>query len=212
LRICTNGRSLSASDQQQPSLQTQRRNEAAQAGLRREADDVFTCATATARFLSQQKPNGTAFVIGESRLVTALHECGYAIVDRDPDRWRREIDELFTRGSDASPPALTNSTAWTPSVDLQEESDHFVLRADVPGVALKDIEVSAQDGTLTIRGERLAREHVKSDGFEHIERAAGTFLRRFTLPDSARAEAIKARYVDGVLEIEIPKQPRVEAK
>ena len=97
-------------------------------------------------------------------------------------------------------------------MDLQEESDHFVLRADVPGVALKDIEVSAQDGTLTIRGERLAREHVKSDGFEHIERAAGTFLRRFTLPDSARAEAIKARYVDGVLEIEIPKQPRVEAK
>jgi HSP20 family protein len=128
------------------------------------------------------------------------------------DRWRREIDELFTRGSDASLPALTNSTAWTPPVDLQEESDHFVLRADVPGVELKDIEVSAQDGTLTIRGERLAREHVKSDGFEHIERAAGTFLRRFTLPDSAQTEAIKARYADGVLEIEIPKQPRVETK
>ena len=130
------------------------------------------------------------------------------------DRWRHEIDELFTRSSDASLPlpAVTNSTAWTPSVDLQEESDRFVLRADVPGVALKDIEVSAQDGTLTIRGERLAREHVRSDAFEHIERAAGTFLRRFTLPESARAEAIKARYVDGVLEIEIPKQPRVETK
>jgi len=128
------------------------------------------------------------------------------------DRWRREIDELFTRSSDASLPAVTNSTAWTPPVDLQEESDRFVLRADVPGVALKDIEVSAEDGTLTIRGERLAREHVRNDGFEHIERAAGTFLRRFTLPDSARAEAIKARYADGVLEIEIPKQPRVEAK
>jgi HSP20 family protein len=129
------------------------------------------------------------------------------------DRWRREIDELFTRSSDASLPALTLSTAsWTPSVDLQEESDRFVLRADVPGVALKDITVSAEDGTLTIRGERLAREHVVGDGFEHIERAAGTFLRRFTLPDSARSEAIKARYVDGVLEIEIPKQPRVEAK
>jgi HSP20 family protein len=130
------------------------------------------------------------------------------------DRWRHEMDELFTWVSDASfpLPAVTNSTAWTPSVDLQEESDQFVLRADLPGIALKDIEVSAQDGTLTIRGERLAREHVRSDGFEHIERAAGTFLRRFTLPDSAQAEAIKARYVDGVLEIEIPKQPRVETK
>ena len=63
-----------------------------------------------------------------------------------------------------------------------------------------------------IRGQRLAREPVKNDGFEHIERAAGTFLRRFTLPESARAEGIKARYADGVLEIEIPKQPRVEAK
>jgi len=128
------------------------------------------------------------------------------------DRWHREIDELFTGSSDTSPLAVTNSTAWRPSVDLQEEGDRFILRADVPGVALKDIEVSAQDGTLTIRGERLAREHVRSDGFEHIERAAGRFLRRFTLPDSARSEAIKARYVDGVLEIEIPKQPRVEAK
>ena len=89
-------------------------------------------------------------------------------------------------------------------MDLQEESDRFVVRADVPGVELKDIEVSAEDGTLTIRGERLAKEHVKSDGFEHVERVAGRFLRRFILPDSARAEAIKARYTDGVLEIEIP--------
>jgi HSP20 family protein len=130
------------------------------------------------------------------------------------DRWRHEIDELFTRSSDASLPlpAVANNTAWRPSVDLQEESDRFILRADVPGVELKDIEVSAEDGTLTICGERLAREHVGSDGFEHIERVAGKFLRRFTLPDSARAEAIKARYADGVLEIEIPKQPRVETK
>jgi len=130
------------------------------------------------------------------------------------DRWRNEIDELFTRSSDTSLPlpAVTNSTAWRPSVDLQEENDRFILRADVPGVAAKDIEVSAEDGTLTVRGERPPRERVSSDGFEHIERAAGTFLRRFTLPDSARAEAIKARYADGVLEIEIPKQPRVETK
>jgi HSP20 family protein len=128
------------------------------------------------------------------------------------DRWQREIDTYFNRNFDAPQPALTNASVWTPLVDLQEESDRFVVRADVPGVELKDIEVSAEDGTLTIRGERLAREHVKSDGFEHIERVAGRFLRRFTLPDSARPEAIKARYTDGVLEIEIPKQPRVETK
>jgi HSP20 family protein len=125
------------------------------------------------------------------------------------DRWHRELD---SRRSEASQPSLTNASTWTPLVDLQEESDRFVVRADVPGVELKDIEVSADDGTLTISGERLAREHVKSDGFEHIERVTGRFLRRFSLPDSAQAEAIKARYTDGVLEIEIPKQPRVETK
>jgi HSP20 family protein len=128
------------------------------------------------------------------------------------DRWRHEIDELSTRSSDASPPALSDSAAWRPSVDLLEENDRFILRADVPGVAAKDIEVSAEDGTLTVRGERPAKERVSSDGFEHIGRATGSFLRRFTLPDSAQAEAIKARYADGVLEIEIPKQPRVETK
>jgi HSP20 family protein len=127
------------------------------------------------------------------------------------DRWHREIEQSFTRGSDASQTPVAN-TAWTPPVDLHEESDRFVLRADVPGVALKDIEVSAEDGTLTIRGVRLAKEHVKSEGLEHLERVAGTFLRRFTLPDSARLEGIKARYADGVLEVEIPKQARVEAK
>jgi HSP20 family protein len=128
------------------------------------------------------------------------------------DRWYREIDESFVANSAALPPALTTSTAWKPPADLQEESDRFILRADVPGVAAKDIEVSAEDGMLTVRGERPAKERVNSEGFEHIERAAGTFLRRFTLPESARAEAIKARYADGVLEIEIPKQPRVETK
>lgn len=128
------------------------------------------------------------------------------------DRWLREIEQNFNARSDSSQAAVTNNSTWMPWVDLQEEDDRFVLRADVPGVAPKDIEVSAEDGTLTIRGERAPRQSVSNDGFEHIERVAGTFLRRFTLPDSARAEAIKARYADGVLEIEIPKQPRVEAK
>jgi HSP20 family protein len=127
------------------------------------------------------------------------------------NRWYREIEQNFNERSDASQSAVTKSSAWTPSVDLQEKTDRFVLRADVPGVALKDIEIFAEDGTLTLRGVRPVRERLNSDGFEHIERAAGAFLRRITLPDSARPEAIKARYVDGVLEIEIPKQPRVEA-
>jgi len=128
------------------------------------------------------------------------------------DRWQREVAEIFYAEPDASQSTGTNHSAWTPSVDLQEEDTRFVLRADVPGVALKDIEVTAEDGTLTIRGERRVREDAKSDAFQHIERFTGTFLRRFTLPESAQAGGIKARCADGVLEIEIPKQARVEAK
>src|SRR5437588_12289358 len=124
------------------------------------------------------------------------------------DRWRREVDELSSGRSNASQAAVTNTTAWSPSVDLQEENDRFVLRADVPGVAAKDIEVSTEDGTLTVGGERPTRERVSSDGFEHIERAAGTFLRRFIMPDSAQAYAIKERYGDGVLKFGNPNQQR----
>lgn len=128
------------------------------------------------------------------------------------ERWHRDIDQIFNGRADTSQPAVPHSAPWMPSVDLREEDGRFVLRADVPGVALRDIEVSAENGALTIRGGRPASERVSSDGFEHIERAAGTFLRRFTLPDSVRAEGIKAHYADGVLEIEIPKQPRGEAR
>src|SRR6185295_10045182 len=96
------------------------------------------------------------------------------------ERWHREIEQTFNKRADTSQPAVPNSASWIPSVDLREEDGRFVLRADVPGVALKDIDVSTEDGALTIRGERPASERASSDGFEHIERAAGTFLRRFT--------------------------------
>ena len=125
------------------------------------------------------------------------------------DRWHPEFEQVFRGRSGASEPVVT---AWIPSVDVQEENDRFLVRADVPGVEAKDIEVSAEDGLLTIRGVRTTKERSDSDGFEHIECFTGTFLRRFTLPDSAQSDSIKAHYTNGVLEIEIPKQTRVEAK
>lgn len=128
------------------------------------------------------------------------------------DRWHPELEQVFRGRSGASEPAVTSGAAWLPSVDVQEENGRFVLRADVPGVEAKDIEVSAEDGLLTIRGVRATKERSDSDGFEHIECFTGTFLRRFTLPESAQPDSIKAQYTNGVLEIEIPKRTRVEAK
>jgi len=108
--------------------------------------------------------------------------------------------------------ASTANVAWVPAVDVHEEQDRFVVRADLPGVEQKDIEITAEDGVLTIRGERRSERRENGHGYERIERTSGSFLRRFTLPETAQADAIKAKHVNGVLEVSIPKQPKVEPR
>jgi HSP20 family protein len=128
------------------------------------------------------------------------------------NRWERELNQAFNGPMSGSEPAVGTGAAWMPAVDVHEQSDGFLVRADLPGVAANEIEVTAEDGVLTIRGERKASEPVASNGFESIERVTGTFMRRFTLPDVAQTVDIKANYASGVLEIRIPKTPRPESK
>lgn len=99
------------------------------------------------------------------------------------------------------------TVSWIPHVDVREEAERFVVAADLPGVEGKDIEITAEQGVLTIKGERRSEQKSSTDGYESVERATGSFLRRFTLPESVDAEAIKATQVNGVLEISIPKRP-----
>ena len=99
------------------------------------------------------------------------------------------------------------TVSWIPHVDVHEEAERFVVTADLPGVEGKDIEVTADKGVLTIKGERRSEKKSSTDGYESVERASGAFLRRFTLPESVDAEAIKATHENGVLEISIPKRP-----
>lgn len=123
-------------------------------------------------------------------------------------RWHPDFDRLFGEGLGGP----TDDKSWTPSVDVHEEHDRFLLSTDMPGVEAKDIEVTAEDGILTIRAERLTRARTDSDSVENLKGVSGTFLRRITLPVAAQADAIKARYANGVLELDIPKQARVETK
>lgn len=102
---------------------------------------------------------------------------------------------------------LQSDIAWTPAVDVHEEPEQFTVRADLPGVDAKDIHVTADNGLLTIRGERRIEKREDHKGYERLERAEGSFMRRFTLPEKVRTEEIKARHNNGVLEIVIPKQP-----
>ena len=128
------------------------------------------------------------------------------------NRWQRELDEVFAQSSRGSEPVRADGAAWMPSVDVYEESGRYLVRADIPGVAATDIEVTAEGGVLTIRGERKADEPVERSGFESIERVSGSFMRRFTLPEPAQEAGITANYVNGVLEVVVPKAARVEAK
>lgn len=130
------------------------------------------------------------------------------------DDLHKEIDRMFhTRLTPAGEgeDALA-TTDWAPAVDIKEESDKYVIHADIPGVKPEDIEVSMENGVLTIKGERESEKKEEREGYKRVERAYGSFMRRFTLPDSADADKINAKSVDGVLEVTIPKQEKQQPK
>lgn len=104
------------------------------------------------------------------------------------------------------------SVSWIPQVDVREETDRFVVTADVPGVEGKDLEITAEKGVLTLKGQRHSDKKASNDTFESVERASGTFLRRFTLPETVDVDAIKASHVNGVLELTLPKRPQEQPR
>lgn len=127
------------------------------------------------------------------------------------NRLHNELNQLFdSRLGDGE--SAVAATDWVPAVDIKEEKDRFVLRADIPGVDPKDIEITMEDGVLTIRGERKEEIKDEKDGYRRVERVRGSFFRRFVLPDTADAEGISARGNNGVLEIVIPKQAKVQPR
>ena len=90
-------------------------------------------------------------------------------------------------------------------MDLVETEDHFVLRADLPGMGEEDIKIEFEDGTLTVSGERKAEHEAKGEGFYRVERSFGTFSRSLTLPKGIDPEAVTAGFENGVLEVRVPK-------
>jgi HSP20 family protein len=140
-----------------------------------------------------------------------------AIVRYEPwavvNRLHQSLDQFFNQDHFSSPEASSSpSVSWVPRVDIHEEKDRFVVLADVPGVEPKDIDITAENGVLTIRGERRAEKRETENGYERVERVTGSFLRRFTLPEGANTESIKAKQTNGVLEVTIPKTPAVQPR
>ena len=119
-----------------------------------------------------------------------------------PEPFSREVDRLFDAFFGTG---REQGRRWVPPVDLVEAEDHFVLKADLPGLAEGDVNIEVQDGTLTISGERKAEHEQRERGWYRIERSFGSFNRSLTLPDGVDPDRIAAAFSDGVLEVRIPK-------
>jgi HSP20 family protein len=133
------------------------------------------------------------------------------------ERFQRELGRLgdadfFGRDLLSGDGSSVVTSHWSPAVDIKEEADRFVILADLPGVDPKEIDVSMENGVLSIRGERKSEKEEEREGFHRVERVRGTFYRRFSLPDTADADRIEAHGRDGVLEIVIPKQQKVQPR
>jgi HSP20 family protein len=99
-----------------------------------------------------------------------------------------------------------NGPPWVPPVDIQETDHELVVKADVPDMEMKDIDVRMENGTLTIRGERKFEAQKSEGGWHRVERSYGTFERAFTLPETVNPEDVKAEYKNGVLTVTLPKK------
>jgi HSP20 family protein len=122
------------------------------------------------------------------------------------NRFQKDIDRLFA----APQTTAADSGAWLPPVDIHEEANQFVLNIDLPGVDPKAVEITSDQGVLTIRGQRDDVRKEAREGHRRIERITGEFQRRFSLPESADVQNIKAKAVNGVLEVSIPKLAQVQ--
>jgi HSP20 family protein len=126
---------------------------------------------------------------------------------------QRQIDRTFDTQAAANNGAESSATAdWIAPADIAEFGDRFVLKLDVPGVVISAINITLDKGVLAISGER--GKEAAAEGLERsrVERPQGRFYRRFTLPDTVDAAGVKATVRDGILEVVIPKQEKVQPR
>ncbi len=124
------------------------------------------------------------------------------------DQLNRLFDEPFLRGR--SPESAL--TTWAPAVDIYETENELVVKADLPDVNEKELDIRVENNILTIRGERKFENKVSEDNYLRVERAYGSFSRSFTLENSVDTDGIKAEYKDGVLTVRMAKREEAKPK
>ena len=121
-----------------------------------------------------------------------------------------EMNRLFGRTFAGGDDVFAGS--WAPALDIYETKEKFVVTVELAGVEPKDVEVSVEDSTLTIRGERKFSEEVEEENYRRVERRYGSFVRSFGLPQTTDADRIEASFDKGVLTIEVPKVEAAKPK
>ena len=129
---------------------------------------------------------------------------------RDLENLRENVNKLFQESMGR--PSRESSASWAPPVDVMEDEDKIVLRAEVPGMQKEDIDIEMTGDTLTIKGERKFENEEKQKDYVRIERAYGQFQRSFTIGVPVKANKVKANYQNGILEITIPKAEETKPK
>jgi HSP20 family protein len=123
------------------------------------------------------------------------------------DETARVFDEIFGRRFESE-----GTTVWQPAVDVEEQKDVYIVRAELPGMRLEDIKITVADDQLVIRGEKRREEERKDATYHRVESVYGAFERSFSLGHAVKAERIEATYRDGVLEVTIPKVEEAKAR
>jgi HSP20 family protein len=132
---------------------------------------------------------------------------------REMERMQRQLDALLeTQLGNGRIKEALSAAEWSPSVDVTEDDNEYVINAELPEVKKEDVKVDVKDGVLTLSGERKLEKEEKGKKYRRVERAYGSFERLFTLPDDADATKITAEFKDGMLKVHLPKNPAATPK
>ena len=126
--------------------------------------------------------------------------------------FQTEMDRFWNRFFAEKPFAKTFTEMWSPSVDISETKDNFVVKAELPGLEAKDVNVSISGDILTIKGEKKAEEEEKDEHYHRVERYSGSFQRVFHLSSGVKADKIEANFDKGVLKVTLPKVEEAKKK
>jgi HSP20 family protein len=147
-----------------------------------------------------------------ARELTVWRPFGEIAPFRDFERMRRDMDRLWDSFFERGTLRGEDGREWLPSLDVAETKNEIVVKAEVPGMEPKDIDVSLSDGLLTIKGEKKQEREEKEENYHLVERNYGSFTRSIRLPNEVQSDKINASYKNGVLKIVLPKSEEAKKK